>query len=641
MSVSVQPATLAFAARNARETPLTQALAVTVSGADASTLHFSVTAQGQAVAQVSDFVRTSSTGGYYTVTPQSASTLGIGTYYSLLTVLACQDATCSSGPIANTPFDVNVTYSVAGVIVSPSSLAFTVDDQTPASASAGQLQISGAPQQRWTASADVPWLSLSVTSGEMGSQLTATLVPEQTDALQNDVHSGKITLAPDQGDPVTVSVALTVSRAQVDEVAPHVAIAGHTDEVILRGLGFGNVPLTGVRFGTVSATAFRLVSATEVRATPPVLPAGTYPVRLEGVARTFASLIVIEAPAFQAEALSYPTAGKPVSALIYDAQRQAILVGLQSSSGSQVVRFAHGASGWGSPTAVEAGRYPALALSTNGDFLLSTKGTSILELDPVTLATRATISTGETWDSGEGTWDHLTGFGVSNDGQVLATSTSAPNGTYFTPLYRELVSDRTVQVLDNLFHWGQVRASANGAWVFMGSTGSTSQLSEVQRYDASTGQLSGLGVTLDLTGLSVDRTGATLLATLHEERVNQAGTTKLVVTRAVFDGDLAYLGALPSTTAAAVISPDGARAYTYDQSSKLLRTFDLTQDPVDTLDPVDNQDPANLIFPELGSGTTLIAAPDNKPTAVAMAITPDGGTVILAGSLRVVVQPVP
>jgi WD40 repeat protein len=349
------------------------------------------------------------------------------------------------------------------------------------------------------------------------------------------------------------------------------------------------------------------VSDTELHATLPALAAGTYPVHLDDVEeidRTLASLIVVESPtASWAAALSYPTTNrKQVTALIYDAQRQAILVGLQSISfGSQVVRFARGADRWESPTAVDAGRYPALALSTNGDALLSSAGTSILELDPVTLATRATIST-------EGTWDHLTGFGVSNDGQALATSTSAPNADDFTPLYREFVSSRTLEVLGLSFQWGQIGASADGARVFMGTTGSSN---DVYLYDASTGLLTGTGVSQDLTGLSVDRTGA-----------------KLIAAKAVFNRDLFQIGSLPATTAAAVIAPDGKRAYTYDQN-KTLRVFDLTQNPVDG------------IFPELGSGTTLSFPPDNKPAAASMAITPDGGTVILAGSLRVVVQPVP
>jgi hypothetical protein len=604
-TVDVQPAGLAFAASSARDTPPSQPLELTVSGATSGTLYLAVTAQGQAVGRVSEFVRTSSTGGYVTVSPQPASALGAGAFVSVLTVLACLDATCSTGPTANTPLSVNVTYTVAGVAASPSGLAITVDDQNPASAASGQLQITGSPQQRWTASADVPWLSLSATSGATGDALTATLDPAQTDALRSDTYAGWITLVPDQGDPLAVPVALTVSRTQIEEVAPRVAISGRAEEVILRGSGFRRVTVTGVRFGTAAAAAFRVVSATELRATPPALSAGTYPVHLqdvEGLDRTLASLVVVDAPAHPAAALSYPSADrKLVTALVYDAQRQAILVGLQGSgAGSQVVRFAYGVGGWQSPTAVEIGRYPALALSTDGDTLLACSGTSLLELDPVTLATRATLPTG-------GSWDHLTGIGVANDGLAFATSTSAPIASGNTPVYRDRVARRAVEPLGTWPYWGQVAASSDGGRVFLGST---AEAGEVYRYEASTGALTALGVTRDVTGLSVDRTGARLLA---------AG--------AVYDGELQLLGALPSTSAAAVIAPDGARAYTYD-SSGTLRAFDLTK-------AADNG-----LFPEIGSGTALVAAPDTG-ALVSMAITPGGGTVILAGAQRVIVQPVP
>jgi hypothetical protein len=73
-----------------------------------------------------------------------------------------------------------------------------------------------------------------------------------------------------------------------------------------------------------------------------------------------------------------------------------------------------------------------------------------------------------------------------------------------------------------------------------------------------------------------------------------------------------------------VVSPNGTRAYTY--SSGTVRTYDLTTPPV------------LGAFSEIGIGT---ATPGNPGLGTVMTISPDGGTLFIAGDAAIVVMPAP
>jgi hypothetical protein len=91
-------------------------------------------------------------------------------------------------------------------------------------------------------------------------------------------------------------------------------------------------------------------------------------------------------------------------------------------------------------------------------------------------------------------------------------------------------------------------------------------------------------------------------------------------------------GILPDTTRAVAVKPDASRAYTFDapngSDAGVFLTFDLT-----TALTGDAQ------YTPLGAGIPM--TPGNGTGAIAMTITPDGGTVFVAGVSGVYVQPVP
>ena len=94
----------------------------------------------------------------------------------------------------------------------------------------------------------------------------------------------------------------------------------------------------------------------------------------------------------------------------------------------------------------------------------------------------------------------------------------------------------------------------------------------------------------------------------------------------VYDSNLQKLGNIPSAFTV-VLSPNGSRAYT--SSGTLLRAYDLSG----TL-----ANPSTDVFPEIGTGTTL---PSDPGLGRVMTVSPDGGTLFIAGDLGIVVVPAP
>ena len=124
-------------------------------------------------------------------------------------------------------------------------------------------------------------------------------------------------------------------------------------------------------------------------------------------------------------------------------------------------------------------------------------------------------------------------------------------------------------------------------------------------------------------------------ASSHFASYSRDGTRTLLAT-SLSQAELTVPSASPGTSYdtyplyqqinAAVLSPDGTRIYYYDASAGMLHTLDARTPP------------PNGTFPEIGSGVQLPDAPGIGPV---MVITPDGGTLILAGTTHLIVMPAP
>ena len=412
-------------------------------------------------------------------------------------------------------------------------------------------------------------------------------------------------------------------------VAPYVGVATSgspltaSGSVIIRGQGFEQFPVQNVTFNGVSASTFRVVSDTEIEASYTALPAGTYQVQV--VAPSSPGSIVSEASLWivpvtnygAATTLAYPPGMgvTGVDQLRYDAERQALLLVVTTGSGTELLRYAYSSGGWSTtPATVSSTTLPNLsdiALSTQGGELLALSPQYLTELDPGTLAIKTQYTPGPT-PAPAGV--DLKNLAVANDGNAIVTTGNSSSAS--TPLYLfaarnpAFTQNSTTPSLDN----ATPGASADGSVVAL-QQGDPSLASSppVYQYTASS------------------ETFASTAAAINQGTIAPAldqSATRIVLNGTdVYDSSFTLLGTLlpTSTTLAVVVSPNADCAYTFDSSGQILAFSLITSMSGDP-------------FPQ--AGATPVSSPGTTG-AVKMAISPDGGTLFLAGSGQIVVAPAP
>lgn len=608
-TLSVSTRSLVFSTDWADVTPSSQDVTATVTGVT-GTLYVRIESTGPAVSMVSGVTITSETTGKATVYPANANTLGPGRFTGTITVHACTSSpACTTGELAGSPQTIDVTYDVRGVAASAPSLTYLVGN-APAP---GDLQrsatVSGYPVQEWRAAWSEPWLEIVPTSGSTAApvQVSASLSRAALEPMFNGTYTTTVAFRPDVGRTVQMPVTLRVRRSEVNEAAPHVAFSGEPGEVTIRGEELNQLAITGVSFDATSATSWVQVSDTELRATHGVLPAGHHVVHVQngaGLDRTTAELVVLDAPVYASTVLPYPGTGpRSLVDVAYDAERQAVIVGTTSNTDNTLLRWAYGAGGWvGTSRAIRG--LGAFTLTTDRRTVLAAAGARICHLDPATLASVAEVDTRARWG--------FKGLGALSDGAMIA----AP-GEGGAQAYRYVPRERKATPIPGYAcDRPTVAASGDGSTALVGGG---SYRDAVSRYDASTGVFTASSVKDRVVSIALDRSGSR--AILHLD-VYPALEWR------VYDRGLTLLGTLPPATSAAVLSPDGARVYTFERgASPVVRTFDATA-------------PAAGPLPEVGSAVTLAGSPSATTALPRMAISPDGGTLFIAGDAAVVVQPV-
>jgi hypothetical protein len=494
-----------------------------------------------------------------------------------------------------------------------------------------------------------------VTYSQRNGQVTidALIYPPGSGTLSPGTYQGTVTLNACvndstcqsghlQGSPLTVNVVYTVEEpVQGDIVAPRIATAGEPGTAILRGRGFNAV--TSVRFGSVEATSVRVIG-TEIRATYPALVPGEYPVALNSGAVAFTgSLLVLDAPVYEPDVLEYAAAPpQDIGGVVYDAQRSALIVVGQNADrrNNTVTRFQFARSAASNTYRLsDAGTTPVpdiqdLTLFPDGSMLLGATSTSLIELNPVTIlptngTTPATYSPADDIKSGD-----IQKLAITNDGYaVVTTGGSGPTNVYlYSPITHafhtlDFAFEFPLNVLPVTAYFGSPAVSGDGSILAMTQDQGPSRRPGVHRYDAALQHYSLLPVP-EL----VDRDRSQPLRSARPA-LDRAGT-RIVLNGAstvVVDRDYATLGRLPDSTRAAVVKPDASRVYTFDaaadSASGELRTFDLTAPPVDGM------------FQQVGPGIPM--SPGSATGTIAMALTPDGGTVFVVGTAGAWVQPLP
>ncbi|TMH81346.1 MAG: hypothetical protein E6H49_07310, partial [Betaproteobacteria bacterium] len=329
---------------------------------------------------------------------------------------------------------VGVTYDVysPSLTFSPAPASFTINTASlPAALSQSVAVGSDGAALTWTAASSQPWVTVWPTSGSSGTSVTLSLDPAQLDTFDPGLRSATINFSytpPGRGPTsAPLSVSLNLQIPKVTSVNPYVATSSTSLEIILRGLAFNSAGGAALKFGSASvpSSSYTVVSDTEIHVTHPSLAAGSYRVSIANqlgnpnIVLSTGDLVVVDAPVYAATTIAYPnaTAKRPLN-IIYDAERQALVVGVAYSSTGpgDIFRYPFAGPAWQSPTTRSVPTYHDLALSLNGKSLFAVLDLSVDELDSVTLALETSASVPFSSPS------FLSSMTLANDNNAVATN---------------------------------------------------------------------------------------------------------------------------------------------------------------------------------------------------------------------------
>jgi hypothetical protein len=643
-TLTLSPTTLTFTASNLVQTPASQDVNATLNTNASGTVFLRIVSTGPAVAGISNILITSDTTGRGTVVPAAPATLGPGSHSSTVTVTACTSGpTCPSG-IIGSPQTVAVTYNVTGITSPLSGVTYTLSMAPAAADYTRTLPLVAYPT--YSASSNVSWLSISPMTGGSGTtNLTLNLVQSAVNAFESGDHTATLLLSA-PGNNLLVPVTLTVTKPQIDQVAPYVAEANKPATVIVRGLYLDQLPANSIDLSAtangsgIAPTNVTVVSPTEVRLTHPALSAGSYFVRMHDaqgalIERSTARLVVVEPTSYPAETLSWPADMKlrNVQSLVYDDERKtllmAVLYGGEGFASSELYRFQYTTS-WSTPLITPFPHLDRLALSADGRDLLAASSPplgidyspKLSVMSPTSLLERAGL---QTQDGGT----FFSGLAVLNTNVVIAQGDSHHLSSSGWPSYRYSVKSNTFTPLTfedpSLFFSGFVRGtivtSRDGKRVVAASEAGSSANQQIFDYDSGSSDLRMrlAPFRYDVRAMSLDRTGDKLLVRGHDLSSEFLR---------VYDRSWNLLGTLSVMVGDHyILAPDGTRAYIYGYDGD-VHIYDLTAPPVAGE------------FQETGT-LSLAGLPDSGTNLMRMTISQDGHTLFMAGITQVVVQPLP
>lgn len=656
-TLSLSVSAVNFSVENLGSAAPSRLVTATVNGTvNASVVYIRVQVDGDAVSGVDNLqiVGNSGSGFLRAAPPQS---LGPGRYTSTVTITACTSGPACTSGIIGSPQAIAVTYDVNGLLLSSTSVNYTLGVSPLPSDYSRSFTVRAYPSVVLTPS--VPWLTATPGTGTGGGTLnvTAALVQNTVDALDSGMHQGVIAVNVPGQPPAEVAASLEVARPQLDQVAPYIAIAGSSGTVALRGLYLNQLPdtdsidlLPQSGGAEVAPTSISRLSATEMRITHPALAAGGYQVRMKNasgavISGSRARLYVHEPPGFAGATLQYPggsTINQPRQ-ILFDAERNALWLIVDHPpdglAATQLLRYTFANGAWSGPAIIRTAPASGMALASNGQTLyLSSRAESASStIDDLLLIDPATFQVRKTLHPPLSNTNFVT-FAHANNGDLFTVETSRDVSNRYVAYRLDFRTESltvepgtTFGQMQPDFRSRQVAGSADGSRVLFGNGingigGSDGRLHE---FNASTGMATQLALVIDINGAQFDRFGDRAL--LDASNADQP----------LYDRNWQLLGTLPrkrfgaatptaTTTYQAVLAPGGTEAYTYTWGGTVLR-FDLA---------------ASAAGAEYVPDVTPLAL-DSSPevvvgeSSVVMAMSPDSRTLFIAGGAGIVVVPVP
>jgi hypothetical protein len=553
------------------------------------------------------------------------SAQGHGSYTGTVTV---NDDT--SGAVFT--FNATLAERAPALVVTPSSLTFTLDSLSPATklSQAGSIsdELGGAfagEAVTWSVqSISAPWLKWAPSSGSSapGAAPTVTLSTTELSKLKPGPYSATVTLAATDADgtaqTVTVPVSLQFDAAYVNYVGPYLGLANQGGQLFVRGANFAvpAAPLP-VSIGSTSIGSVVPDSDTQLRVTYAGLPPGRYPVHIQNTAgfdTQSADLVIVAPPTYTYAAINAPSQR---TRIVYDAERQA-LYGV-NRVGQQIEFYDYASSTWtvGAPYVLP--QLNDVQLLPDGHSLIALAQNNVdeivLDQTPLTAQTRATNT-----DSFCGR--DLDNAAVANDGKVFVVSglTSCSGGVLaFVYDAASYSLTQTPYPVGSLYD-GTVAASADGSKLY--ATNYNISSGDVLVFDALTDTLTDSRVTA--------------LA----NRISVSGDASRVILQStdVYSGALTLTGHLPSgpgltPLGVALASRDSTKAFLYrdDAPGPRIEIYDLTL-------PLQ----AGQLY-QLVKTVSLTDSPDASAgtySRISLAATPDDATVFVSGDSKILVVPV-
>jgi hypothetical protein len=608
-SFSISASTIAISVTQGSATPPAQKVFVTV---DSGTVFVGVSQSGNGFTVL--FQTTGPTTGEITITPDAPS--NVGTYGGIVTVRGCSTNNCSSGDIAGSPKTITVNYTVSPLSVlstNPTSLDFlTSTGIAPAAQSVALALSTGAASFTRdivnNSGSSSTWLVVTPSTGTLPGTATISVSP----VPPVGTHTATVTFIAG-GVSTAVPVTITVKDPAANFVSPYVTTSGAGD-VIIRGYGFSAIT-TGpqVFFDTHLAASATVVSDTEIRASYSGLTAGSYPITVKNASLTLPSraelkLVVVNPPNFGVFSVARNVG---VSRLIYDAERRAIYL-----TGDGIERYGFNGTSWIKTSLGLGFSLNFITLAPDGTELISANISRIARIDPVTFFPLSL----ENADSLTGTGSvYLADIAFANDGTAIGAINLPTLGN--PSLYRYDMLTKQFDVLSTLSATSDlgrriVSASGDGSRLVLPFNDSSGSRNIVLYASGDRSQTEVSAATSSTTQASQSRTGSRVILTSF------AGTPSQVT--AVYDDSFNILGTLPNDLQGVVISPDGSKAYAYFSATGTIREFDLN---------------GTGGFTEIGTGTPVASVPGTGFQQ--MALSPDGGSLFMAGNQNFIVMPAP
>jgi hypothetical protein len=408
---------------------------------------------------------------------------------------------------------ISVTFNVGLGLVAPSAQTLTITGNSTAADLAGSAPVAlgNGEAVAWNAAASAPWLLLHTASGTTPSTMEYAIDPVAVAALSNFAdHESDVTISAAGLPSVTFKVTLRKRLPYLQFAMPYGVPAQKASRIVISGEGF-------TQFANSSALASALASAGVVVSNPQVqsdtqivltakpASAGTFALKLSNhlsIATTEAALNVAPATLYQASSVAHD-ADKTTFA--HDPLRKAVF-GL-SRFADALYRYQYSSGGW-SVKAVAIKAPLDVALAPDGSRLFVTTANELKELDPVTLALKATYPVasgiqqtargslpisvdGKLWLPGSFSFGTMTYFDLASntvksqphstdaqgadyvgsaDGSIILVSPSyaiSPRGRWY--LYRSMDGSVT-NPMGTAEFWYDARLSADGSRVLVQDT---------------------------------------------------------------------------------------------------------------------------------------------------------------------------